>query len=410
VRGPNESLEFIDLISPVGLDEFLGEYWERKPLRINRKSSDYFAGLLSLRDVDEILARSVPRPEQIRVVKNGRALSVQELGQIEGRADLEAVFSQYRSGSTLVLELLHERWTPLWHLCDSVSRSLCVRPQVNVYLTPADAQGFNAHYDTHDVFILQLEGSKKWRLAPSAQVALPLQSQWGIQSGEDSDGEMEEFVLSQGDILYIPRGFVHDAASEDSISLHATLGVHSISWANLIKQAVDSIVSDDVRFRESLPAGFPVRPATVRTAEDHLASLIGLLSERLASWNMIEAATHLYEVWPNVPLAGHLCDLNEMDTLNSSTRVQRRSHSVLNLVCGTDEDTPTVGLNFNGKCIRMPIHTEDCLRFIVKQITPFAAADLPETLDESGKLILLRALVREGFLAICDEPSARIAN
>lgn len=398
---PSNSLSFEELIAPVEPENFVRDYWERKPLRVHRNSPNYFLGLLSLEDVDEVLARCVPRSEQIRIVRDGRTLSLQELKNIEGRNDLEAVYSQFRSGSTLVLETLHERWTPLWRLCDSVSRALGVGTQVNVYLTPAAAQGFNAHYDTHDVFVLQMAGTKKWRVSLRPQVALPLGNQSMTKEVVIDSEEMREFTLAPGDLLYIPRGFGHEAASEDKISLHATLGMHTVSWANVIRRAVDEVLKGEVRFRESLPSGLAVDTNAFRGAESHLEDLLTLLYERLKGWGIVEAAADLYEIWPPSQLGGHLRDLDALDSIDSETILQRRPDFVSNLVHAPDTNDPFLSLNFNGKSIRMPIHTEKSLEFILKSKGPFAIRNLPRELDDPGKLVLVRTLVREGFLAVC---------
>ena len=48
--------------------------------------------------------------------------------------------------------------------------------QTNLYLTPPNAQGFKTHYDSHDVFILQIHGKKKWRFY-NTPIKLPLKEQ-----------------------------------------------------------------------------------------------------------------------------------------------------------------------------------------------------------------------------------------
>src|SRR6185295_12103641 len=101
------------------------------------------------------------------------------------------------------------------------------------------AQGFSAHYDTHDVFILQAAGSKHWRLYGSS-VQLPLASTPYPYPGPDAGKPSADFVLRAGDVLYIPRGHVHDALTSDSISLHVTLGINVYTWADLFMEALNA--------------------------------------------------------------------------------------------------------------------------------------------------------------------------
>ena len=104
------------LIHPIDPETFKREYWERQPLIVARQNPEYYAGLLSLADVDHILSASSIRAGYVRVLQKGRETSVSNLaagGLNAGDGVLEALFAQYRDGSTIVLQFLHERWKPL---------------------------------------------------------------------------------------------------------------------------------------------------------------------------------------------------------------------------------------------------------------------------------------------------------
>jgi bifunctional lysine-specific demethylase and histidyl-hydroxylase NO66 len=96
-----------------------------------------------------------------------------------------------------------------------LSAALGVRVNVNAYLTPPCSSGFNAHYDTHDVFVLQTAGVKKWRIYHSP-IPLPLPSQSHIRGTAASVSGLGdpalEVELQTGDMLYVPRGFLHHAS------------------------------------------------------------------------------------------------------------------------------------------------------------------------------------------------------
>ena len=116
-------------------------------------------------------------------------------------------------------------------------------------------RGFKTHYDAHDVFVLQAEGSKHWRLY-RGPIHLPLPGQ--AYSQEVEPGELvAELDLHPGDLIYIPRGFMHDAVAVDSTSLHLTLGVLSVTWAAVVLQAAESAIEADARFREGSRLGLP---------------------------------------------------------------------------------------------------------------------------------------------------------
>src|SRR4029077_12022391 len=109
--------------------------------------------------------------------------------------------------------------------------------QINAYVTPPDSQGFAAHYDTHDVFGLQISGSKRWTVhTPVIHDPLPGQV-WEQHKSEVAARAAErpliDTVLSPGDALYLPRGFLHSAVARGEVSIHLTVGVHPVTGYDL---------------------------------------------------------------------------------------------------------------------------------------------------------------------------------
>src|SRR5438132_1340590 len=164
------------LIHPFDRDIFVRDYWEQQPLLVKRGDPTYYHDLLSLSDIDSILCTSNFSGNTIRLARDGKETSVKELLAnlpTEAAEPLEAIYSYYREGSTIILPFLHERWKPLKQLCRLLAQEFSAGFQVNVYVTPPHAQGFARHYDTHDVFILQTDGVKRWR-SFAVPIRLPL--------------------------------------------------------------------------------------------------------------------------------------------------------------------------------------------------------------------------------------------
>jgi ribosomal protein L16 Arg81 hydroxylase len=391
------NLDFRYLIDPVDTGTFGRVYWEKQPLIVRRTDGNYYRGLLSLESVDSILSTSSIRPPQIRLLNEGKETPLKQLraNRLGSPAVLlESVYDEYRNGSTIVLQFLHERWKPLTDLCRSLAAELSAYFQVNAYLTPPNEKGLNTHYDAHDVFVLQLEGSKHWRLY-RGPIHLPLPGQ--TYSPQTEPGELvAELDLNPGELIYIPRGFMHDAVSVDSTSLHLTLGVIPVTWAAVVLQAAESVIEEDARFRESLPLGFAANAELKVLAENRLAELLTLSHERIEPVSFIEKATEKALLGRQPLLEGHLLDLEGASRLNIETKVWRR----LNLQWRLTMTGKDVLLHFHGKIVQVPAHVESTLRFIT-EAEQFVAADLPGDLDDSGKLVLLQRLIREGFLTLC---------
>src|SRR6516162_11266638 len=191
------------------------------------------------------LYHSSLRSDDVRVARNGESISFRDLSRSvanDSEGGLEALYQEYRSGSSIVLLFLHERWPPLKLLCQSLSSELSSRIQANMYLTPPQAQALKTHYDTHDVLVLQIHGKKRWRLFDRA-VQLPLSHQRYTDDEDMSLGSpMIEVTLSPGDLMYLPRGYPHDAASADGASLHLTIGMLPITWASVLIRAAQSVI------------------------------------------------------------------------------------------------------------------------------------------------------------------------
>ena len=86
------------------------------------------------------------------------------------------VYELFRAGATISIRHLHESLPELAALCRAVEQVFSGHFQTNIYLSPPNAQGFGTHFDSHDVFVLQVAGSKLWTLYDTV-VELPLHGQ-----------------------------------------------------------------------------------------------------------------------------------------------------------------------------------------------------------------------------------------
>lgn len=382
------------MIHPIAVDAFVRDYWEQAPLHVAREHPLHFDQVLNLADVDASIATIPPRDPQVRLARNGRSYSTSDLALTTEASGLvaEAVYAEHRSGATIILEALDERWPPLERLTNAVGRDISARAQANVYLTPAGSQGFGAHFDTHDVFVLQAAGSKTWRLYGSTPV-LPFRRDAAPVSTDDLGEPEQEIVLSAGDTLYLPRGQVHDAIAQDATSLHITVGVHTMTWAHLFRLAVDRATQDESEFRRSLPLGFADSGALLGEATETFSNLLDKLSDMLSPETTVLDAAELGRAGLRADLKGHLLDLQTIDGIGIDTRLRRRQG-----VNFTITASPlTVSLTFNGKTIDLPRHVHEPLEFVCGA-REFSAADLPGDLDEAGRVVLVSELLREGFL------------
>lgn len=288
--------------------------WGTEPMLIRSRdrasegsAAPSFEDILDNDAVDELLSTRGLRTPFVRVAKGGRTLPDRAftrpggvgatIGDQVADDDLLRLFAE---GHTIVLQALHRTWEPVRALVADLADDLGHPVQANAYVTPAQSTGFSAHYDVHDVFVLQISGEKRWRIhAPVHEH--PLRSQpWGERSAAvAARAEQEpylEAILVPGDLLYLPRGWLHSATALGGVSTHLTLGIHAWHGEHVLDDVLASLragLLDDPDSRRSLPLGVDLAdPSTyagrideVRTAlERALATLDeAAVADRLAS-------------------------------------------------------------------------------------------------------------------------------
>ena len=183
-----------------------------------------------------------------------------------------------------MLQGVHRTWAPVADLVTELAAELGHPAQTNAYITPASSQGFSAHYDVHDVFVLQVAGTKRWHVHAPVH-ADPLRSQpWNDRAdavaARATEDPLIDEVLEPGDVLYLPRGYLHSATAQGEVSAHLTIGVHVLTrWA--VVDALVNALTDDPALRGSLPLG--IDAADPEALAPHVEAVAARLAETLAA-------------------------------------------------------------------------------------------------------------------------------
>ena len=166
-------------------DVFAAQYWGRAPL-LTRNATGGFRDLLDLDGVDELLSRRGLRTPFIRMAKAGQVLDSSAFtapggvgAEIGDQVRDDKVAALFGDGATVVLQALHRTWPPVIDFCTRLTAELGHPVQANSYVTPPSSRGFSAHYDVHDVFVLQLAGRKHWTIHAPV-LADPLRDDGGV--------------------------------------------------------------------------------------------------------------------------------------------------------------------------------------------------------------------------------------
>lgn len=254
---------FAWLIAPVTTQDFYKTYFEKKPFVVRHKDPSYYQHLLSTAQLDTVLReRDVHFEKNIDLTSyvNGKRETV----MLEGRAFPALVWQYYGEGCSVRL-LNPQTYVEAVHsLCYTLAEHFSSFVGANVYLTPAGTQGFAPHWDDIDAFVLQLEGKKKWKVYKprNDEEELPLVSSGNLDREELEESPIIETTLETGDLLYMPRGFIHEAQScEDDHSLHITISANQKNtWSDYLKillpAALELATESDVEFRKTLPRNY----------------------------------------------------------------------------------------------------------------------------------------------------------
>jgi hypothetical protein len=285
-------------------------------------------------------------------------------------ADVRRVLAEFDAGATIVLQGLHHNWLPLARYCRQLEAVLGHPAQANAYYTPRGSQGLPVHHDTHEVISLQVAGEKRW-LVYEPVLELPLKNQ-RYRSELGAPGEpVLDVTLRAGDTMYLPRGWLHQALTSDFDSLHITVGVNVRRWFDEARAELDA-QEDDIAYRRTIDAD---EPPELPLLDAHEAR---------------DRARDRFVRGRRPILDGQLSELRALDRLGLDTELERRDTVIADLHGTT--------LVFEGRDLRFPERLAAELEFLVTTDGPFRGSELPGSLDEAGRLVLLRRLVREGFL------------
>ena len=258
--------------------------------------------------LDHFIASAALREGMLDLANKHHRISRDAYVDEQGRIVQVAVTEEYLKGATIILPHLHSSMYNLGEFARSLEEVFSCHVQTNIYLTPASreqgksTQGFPPHYDNHDVFVMQIAGSKAWHLY-GMPVATPFRGETFEIERHQAGEPTHNFTMNAGDCIYLPRGLMHDAQNVgEEPSLHITVGLITKTWADLLLEAISELALAEPAFRRSLPAGFANRDFDRERAADHFDMLIDIISEKAemeSAFNMM-ADNFLRARQPNV--------------------------------------------------------------------------------------------------------------
>jgi len=387
--------KFENLIFPFTSEEFFQDYYEKKYLYIARNNPNYYDAILNTDDIDLFLQNKSLPSNWVTVVEKGEEFpAYQWTHRNSSTANNDTLFVLFNQGKTLIINSGNRSIIKLINYCSDLEKELKFRLQCNVYITPHNSQGFAPHYDDHDLFIMQTTGTKVWRLY-NMPIELPSRKQphYKIKDKYELGEPNFEVELTPGDLLYIPRGLIHDVATRDTASVHITIGLHPNYWFEIL-QEIAELAAEKAEFRKAVPNGITAESYQSQFKQDFL-SLTQSLINNLDLDEILERKFDKYIDSKRSEDQNRFKDSIQVNQLTLNSVLAKRQ----NIIYKLERDQKNVYVKFYGKRLEFPRFTEPSINTLL-QSQSFAVKDIGGLVTDEGKIDLATKFIQEGFLTI----------
>ncbi len=371
--------------------------WQQRALTLcSGAASSLGDSWLAAADVDQLFA-SVDLPATNLDLADGSQPLPKTSYAPSGVIDRRRVLGLHREGATVIIRAA-QRWSAkLRRLCAGLEWDFGFPAQANIYLTPAGRKSTPPHWDTHDLFIVQVAGNKNWRLFAS-DYDLPLDSQRFSEEVFTLGRLVEQINLNVGEVLYLPRGVIHEPVA-DSYSIHVSLGVLVSRWVDVLLNLVEAVGEDqrDLRLAVDLPMG-QLDSATEAQLVEHLLLLVDLLRDRTGCEKAIRR--HMESLLSRHGDSRERQLLRVMERRSSSSSSMKRTPSVYAWIESEEE---RLRVHWKRGAFSVPSHHAP---FVSALLSGSTVGDAPPSGTEEERVALCEALVDDGFLE-CGDSSER---
>ncbi len=272
-----------DLLAPLAVDRFMADHYGRLPLHLAPSGREIGAVPLDWEGFNRLLGiRPHWTAENLKLILDGKAIDedffleeVRTPAGMERRGNPAKMETFMAMGASLVGNQVHEISPSIAAFAHMLGDWLGGQVGTNLYCSFKGIQAFSSHYDLSEIFVIQCEGEKSWRIYDNREpdpVELPGAGQTWIDARKGK--VLMEPRLRPGDLLYIPRGFYHDAIASTGASLHLTFAVNPLHGGILFSLLEEEALRDPA-FRAWLP--------DARQDEGGLGRHLGQLGERVAA-------------------------------------------------------------------------------------------------------------------------------
>lgn len=393
------------LLCGMDVKSFQSKFWDSTPIKFDG-NCELFSDKISASSIEQTATQRDARYPIVKLIQNGKILNSAQytkqstLGGValNDQIDVPALYSLWNEGATIILHSLDENDPELIPIARSLENEIGHPISFNAYLTPANSFGFKIHFDRDDVFIVQLEGTKRWKVWGDRENPVPLTSESFADPDVPDADPVIDTTLRVGEVLYIPRGYKHCAMTDDETSLHVTIGVFAYRHLDAVQDVLNKLMreltkSTNPKWRASLPLG-----GFDENDDGFSSSLADVKSILNDIWKLDETTANFVGARrpDNLKVIGG--DVNP-DAVTSCTQLTLPGW-MKPVVKANGQGIAVV---YQGRTLELPKALEPVLRRIITNRTtsPSEMTDM----DEASAVKLAVHLVREGLLIPANQDS-----
>lgn len=290
-------MTFEELVAPWPEERFWSEAWERATVHLSGRGAGYYDAVATAREIEHLLFGSGTLPADAVSLYRGAEL----MRQIGTAARLRELYDQGCNILVASVDRFLPRLAEQLAFFEARFKAKCV---AHLIVSSPATDGFAPHSDAHGLFALQIAGAKTWSLYEDAPRST-------INRGTDqhhltSAPPSSRITMAAGDLLYLPRGIIHAAATAADRSVHLSVALIPPRGADALF-LLCGLAESDAFFRDYLPYGigetqegradyedaFRARLAALAAATDIFALLDRRRAERAAAGSRDEGEAAL---------------------------------------------------------------------------------------------------------------------
>lgn len=261
-----KKITLADLLAPISTQEFFSSHWPLEPLFI-QPSPGKLQTLFDLPQLQDLQLLVDARQRPVRAClpdfdDEYSSIHLQPADALKAyRNNMTLVFDSMQSQESTIAASLKQIREDLGLVTGGEENDLCKARSI-AYATPAGC-GTRLHFDANANFVIQIQGTKTWRLAPNESVDCPterfttgslempaaLEKQCHAHLIDELPEDSMTCVMKPGCVLFVPRGYWHETTTEeDSLSLNFTFS--QPTWADVFTKSLQEVLLRSPEWRE----------------------------------------------------------------------------------------------------------------------------------------------------------------